>query len=93
MLYYYHVDASLRGGDMEFCGREPLDVLGIGDCDNNASRFDRKRISRAFRGGNGKEQIVENCRVPIKQGSLVAFERCFLWFNDSGCSLNSFPTA
>lgn len=35
VLYYYHVDPKLRGGDMEFCGREPMDILGIGDCSNN----------------------------------------------------------
>ena len=35
VLYYYHVHPQLRGGDMEFCGREPMDILGIGDCSNN----------------------------------------------------------
>lgn len=28
VLYYYHVDEALSGGDMEFVGREPMDVLG-----------------------------------------------------------------
>ena len=73
VLYYYHVDASLHGGDIEFCGREPLDVLGFGDCDNNASRFTRREIRRAFRGDASKDRTVQNCRVPIKQGTLVAF--------------------
>ena len=29
------MDENLEGGAMEFCGREPLDVLGWGDCSNN----------------------------------------------------------
>ncbi|CAE7657303.1 PIP5K1, partial [Symbiodinium pilosum] len=73
VLYYYHVDASLHGGDIEFCGREPLDVLGFGDCDNNASRFTRREIRRAFRGDASKDRTVQNCRVPIKQGTMLVF--------------------
>ena len=41
--YYYHVDPALEGGDMEFCGREPMDVLGSGDCSNNYEQFLAKK--------------------------------------------------
>lgn len=35
---------------MEFCGREPMDVLGIGDCSNNYGKFPWKQVAR---GGSG----------------------------------------
>mmetsp|Transcript_8854 Transcript_8854/g.21143 ORF Transcript_8854/g.21143 Transcript_8854/m.21143 type:complete len:636 (+) Transcript_8854:45-1952(+) len=73
VLYYYHVDSSLRGGDMEFCGREPLDVLGIGDCDNNFSSFTGKSLRTAFRGTSKTEPIVQNCRTPVTAGTLLVF--------------------
>ncbi|CAJ1400692.1 unnamed protein product [Effrenium voratum] len=71
VLYYYHVDESLSGGDMEFCGREPMDVLGYGDCSNNYEQFDAGSLRQAFR--EGPETIVHNCRVPIGNGTLLVF--------------------
>jgi len=69
VLYYYHVDPKLRGGDMEFCGREPMDILGIGDCSNNFEDFGRDSLKVAFR----DEKKVSNCRVPIREGTLLVF--------------------
>ncbi|CAK9111759.1 unnamed protein product [Durusdinium trenchii] len=66
-LYYYHVDSALEGGDMEFCGREPLDVLAIADAGHNASSFDKASLKKA---------LVDNkirCRVPICEGTLLVF--------------------
>lgn len=63
VLYYYNVHPALNGGDMEFCGREPLDVLGIGDCDNNYYKLK----SPAIRGA------LQRCRAPIKNGTLLVF--------------------
>ena len=50
---------------MEFCGREPFDVLAIADAGDTAMMFKREVLKRA---------LVENpeglphCRVPIRQG-------------------------
>ncbi|CAE7266104.1 unnamed protein product [Symbiodinium necroappetens] len=75
VLYYYHVDSSLRGGDMELCGREPMDVLGFGDCSNNVSDLGSKSLREALRGGSKSDQssAVHNCRVPIGNGTLLVF--------------------
>lgn len=62
VLYYYNVDEELKGGDMEFCGREPMDILGIGDCSNNFEEFGRHSLRAALR---EEERRVTNCRVPI----------------------------
>ncbi|CAE7531926.1 unnamed protein product, partial [Symbiodinium sp. KB8] len=77
VLYYYHVDPSLRGGDMEFCGREPMDVLGAGDCSNNIDDLGSESLRLAFRGKSKSESdksaAVHNCRVPIGEGTLLVF--------------------
>ena len=62
VLYYYNVDEELKGGDMEFCGRVPMDILGIGDCSNNFEEFGRHSLRAALR---EEERRVTNCRVPI----------------------------
>ncbi|CAK9043076.1 Uncharacterized protein SCF082_LOCUS24687, partial [Durusdinium trenchii] len=58
------------GGDMEFCGREPIDILGIGDCSNNFAEFTRDSLRHALR---SEPRKVANCRVPIGQGTLLVF--------------------
>mmetsp|Transcript_93669 Transcript_93669/g.265239 ORF Transcript_93669/g.265239 Transcript_93669/m.265239 type:complete len:373 (+) Transcript_93669:274-1392(+) len=68
-LYYYHVDENLRGGDMEFAGREPADVLGWGDCSNNAARLSKGTLRTALEEGSG----LTFCRVPVGEGSLLVF--------------------
>ena len=76
VLYYYHVDSSLHGGDMEFCGREPMDVLGFGDCSNNIGGLGSKSLRQALRGGSKSDNssaAVHNCRVPIGDGTLLVF--------------------
>ena len=74
VLYYYHVDPSLRGGDMEFCGREPMDVLGYGDCSNNIYDLGSKSLRQALRGeASDGSSAVHNCRVPIGEGTLMVF--------------------
>ena len=75
VLCYYHVDSSLRGGDLEFCGREPMDVLGWGDCSNNVHDLGSESLRQALRGGgtSDKSAAVHNCRVPIGQGTLLVF--------------------
>ena len=75
VLYYYHVDPSLRGGDMEFCGREPMDVLGWGDCSNNIRDLGSKSLQQALRAGSKSDKFsaVHNCRVPIGEGTLMVF--------------------
>ena len=76
VLYYYHVDSSLRGGDMEFCGREPMDVLGRGDsCLEKIHQLGSESLRLAFRGASqsGKSAAVHNCRVPIGAGTLLVF--------------------
>ena len=75
VLYYYHVDPSLRGGDMEFCGREPMDVLGYGDCRVNINELGPESLRLAFRGTRkgGASTAVQNCRVPIGEGTLLVF--------------------
>ncbi|CAE7211096.1 unnamed protein product [Symbiodinium sp. CCMP2592] len=75
VLYYYHVDSSLRGGDMEFCGREPMDVLGFGDCSNNIGGLGSRSLRQALRGASQSDNssAVHNCRVPIADGTLLAF--------------------
>ena len=56
--YYYHVDEGLEGGNMEFCGREPMDVLGIGDCSNNFYKLTKDRTFAALSKRSRKEQRV-----------------------------------
>mmetsp|Transcript_15319 Transcript_15319/g.22732 ORF Transcript_15319/g.22732 Transcript_15319/m.22732 type:complete len:648 (-) Transcript_15319:72-2015(-) len=88
ILYYYHVDDSLHGGNMEFLDRAPLDVLGYGDCWNNAELYDRTTLREAMRPPNhhqqGEEGYTEktagaqqprivNCSVPIKAGTMLVF--------------------
>ncbi|CAE7853580.1 unnamed protein product [Symbiodinium microadriaticum] len=75
VLYYYHVDPSLRGGDMEFCGREPMDVVGYGDCRENIHDLGSKSLQQALRAGskNDKSSAVHNCRVPIGEGTMMVF--------------------
>ncbi|OLP77655.1 hypothetical protein AK812_SmicGene42267 [Symbiodinium microadriaticum] len=70
VLYYYHVDEGLEGGNMEFCGREPMDVLGIGDCSNNFYKLTKDRLRSALRSDGS---CLETCRVPISTGSLLVF--------------------
>lgn len=71
-LYYYHVDPALEGGDMDFCGREPFDVLGWGDCSNNGSQFTAASLKSAL-GAAGDARDVQRCRVPVRQGTLLVF--------------------
>ena len=75
VLYYYHVDPSLLGGDMEFCGREPMDVLGWGDCSNNIRDLGSKSLQQALRAGSKSDKFsaVHNCGVPIGEGTLMVF--------------------
>lgn len=54
---------------MEFCGREPIDVLGFGDCGNNTSSFDADLVREAFQ-DDGK---LPRCKVPISSGTLLVF--------------------
>ena len=70
VLYYYHVDPALHGGDMEFCGREPMDVIGAGDCSNNFQDLSKQTLLTALRGDG---PAVHNCRVPIGEGTLLVF--------------------
>ena len=76
VLYYYHVDPQLVGGDMEFCGREPLDFLGFGDGERNYRDFHRDSMRAALR--EGPESKVAHCRVPIREGTLLVFSNCQL---------------
>lgn len=69
VLYYYNVDPSLEGGDLEFCGREPLDILGFGDCSNNLTQFSGSELKSCLRA----DVDTQSCRVPVKSGTLVAF--------------------
>lgn len=71
VLYYYKVDPNLQGGDMEFCGREPMDVLGSGDCSNNNHMLNAATLRKALR--ENDDTIVTNCRVPISEGTLLVF--------------------
>jgi len=88
ILYYYHVDDSLHGGNTEFLDRAPLDVLGYGDCWNNAELYDRTTLREAMRPPNHHQQGEEgstektagaqqprivNCSVPIKAGTMLVF--------------------
>ena len=59
---------------MEFCGREPMDVLGD-DCANSISGLGSKSLRKALRGEsqNDKSSAVHNCRVPIGEGTLMVF--------------------
>mmetsp|Transcript_9162 Transcript_9162/g.14919 ORF Transcript_9162/g.14919 Transcript_9162/m.14919 type:complete len:636 (-) Transcript_9162:232-2139(-) len=90
VLYYYHVDKSLHGGDMEFCGREPMDILGWGDCSNNYRFFGRESLRSALRGDARDPPKLANCRVPIREGTLLVFSNCQMahrvlrMWNDSG---------
>eukprot|EP00438_Fugacium_kawagutii_P006326 Skav213281 [mRNA] locus=scaffold2236:26930:27431:- [translate_table: standard] len=59
---------------MEFCGREPMDVLGYGDCDDeNIDRFHRESLHAALRGTSSAKPKIANCRVPIREGTLLVF--------------------
>jgi len=69
VLYYYHVDGHLNGGDMEFCGREPADVLGCGDCSNNYQNLSRNAVRIASQQGRG----LTFCRASIEEGTLLVF--------------------
>lgn len=80
VLYYYNVDEELKGGDMEFCGREPMDILGIGDCSNNFEDFGQLSLRTALR--EEPDRKVTNCRVPIRtlairigKNSSISFAR------------------
>jgi len=75
VLYYYKVDPALRGGDMEFCGREPMDVLGFGDCSNNFGKLSKDALRTAFRDKDATlgEPKVQSCRVPVKEKTLLVF--------------------
>ena len=72
LRYYYHVDKSLHGGDMEFCGREPMDILGWGDCSNNYRSFGRESLRSALRGDARDPPKLTNCRVPISNSESTA---------------------
>ena len=41
---------------MEFCGREPMDVLGVGDCSNNFYKLTKDRTFAALSKDSSKEQ-------------------------------------
>lgn len=59
---------------MEFCGREPMDVLGIGDCSNNYLNLNAESLRTALRSQkDGTGAAVQNCRVPVTQGTLLVF--------------------
>eukprot|EP00435_Cladocopium_sp_Y103_P049218 s1191_g14.t1 len=70
VLYYYHVDPALEGGDMELCGREPFDILAIADAGDNCCEFHPLRLKEALA---GEKQRLPHCRVPIEQGTLLVF--------------------
>eukprot|EP00928_Gymnodinium_smaydae_P038276 TRINITY_DN2642_c0_g1_i1.p1 TRINITY_DN2642_c0_g1~~TRINITY_DN2642_c0_g1_i1.p1 ORF type:complete len:660 (+),score=90.63 TRINITY_DN2642_c0_g1_i1:72-2051(+) len=75
-LYYYNVANTLRGGDMEFCGREPIDVLGYGDCSNNISKISGKVLRKGLKVPNTKlddQTAIQNAKVPISEGTLLVF--------------------
>lgn len=70
VLYYYHVDPALEGGDMELCGREPFDILAMADAGDNSFEFDHRRLKEAL---SGEKQRLPHCRVPIQAGTLLVF--------------------
>eukprot|EP00928_Gymnodinium_smaydae_P038277 TRINITY_DN2642_c0_g2_i1.p1 TRINITY_DN2642_c0_g2~~TRINITY_DN2642_c0_g2_i1.p1 ORF type:complete len:671 (+),score=87.26 TRINITY_DN2642_c0_g2_i1:63-2075(+) len=75
-LYYYKVDSTLRGGAMEFCGREPIDVLGYGDCSNNISEISGNVLREGLRVPNAKlddQTAIQNAKVPVSEGTLLVF--------------------
>eukprot|EP00449_Zooxanthella_nutricula_P014079 CAMPEP_0198499934 /NCGR_PEP_ID=MMETSP1462-20131121/7907_1 /TAXON_ID=1333877 /ORGANISM="Brandtodinium nutriculum, Strain RCC3387" /LENGTH=635 /DNA_ID=CAMNT_0044228937 /DNA_START=113 /DNA_END=2017 /DNA_ORIENTATION=+ len=74
VLYYYNVSPALDGGDMEFCGREPMDVLGWGDCDNNWAQFKDTSLREALRATDADgSTATPPCRVPVSTGTLLVF--------------------
>jgi hypothetical protein len=73
VLYYYHIDKELEGGDLEFLGKEPIDILGIGDCSNNLYDFDRNAQSLLRQEVRGKGNFPRGCKVPVKEGTLLVF--------------------
>lgn len=81
VLYYYHVDPQLVGGDMEFCGREPIAELGIGD-GGNFTEFHRGSLRAGLRGEKAPScecvTKLANCKVPIREGTLLVFSNCQL---------------
>ena len=52
---------------MEFCGREPMDLLTIADAGDTAMSFTRQRLRQAV------AEELPRCKVPIKEGSLLVF--------------------
>ena len=57
---------------MEFCGREPMDILGWGDCSNNYRSFGRESLRSALRGDGRDPPKLANCRVPISNSESTA---------------------
>ena len=60
---------------MEFCGREPMDVLDKWDCMENPHKLGSESLRLAFHGASqhGQSAAVHNCRVPIGVGTLLVF--------------------
>eukprot|EP00927_Polykrikos_kofoidii_P013925 TRINITY_DN16072_c0_g1_i1.p1 TRINITY_DN16072_c0_g1~~TRINITY_DN16072_c0_g1_i1.p1 ORF type:complete len:682 (-),score=59.04 TRINITY_DN16072_c0_g1_i1:86-2131(-) len=73
VLYYYTVGESLQGGDMEFCGREPMDMLGRGDNSNNFRDFSGGALRKALIGDDSGSKYLQACRAPIRKGTLLVF--------------------
>lgn len=76
VLFYYNVDDSLDGGNMEFIDRRPLDVLGTGDTGHpNTRQFHPHSLHEALRGDDRHQDgpAITNCSVPVKSGTLLVF--------------------
>lgn len=84
ILFYYAKDPSLSGGDLEFAGQEHMDVLGAGDCSNNAEDFSRQSLRDAVRtpsglfGPRGDAPLLPNARLAVEEGTLVVFSNAQL---------------
>ena len=61
------MDENLEGGAMEFCGREPLDVLGWGDCSNNYYKLTKE-------GAWVSNLLVVSCASQSETVEAVAIE-------------------
>ena len=73
VLFYYHVDSVLHGGNMEFIDRRPIDVIGSDYCDENYRNFDQRSLRRALRATDQEGPGIPNCSVPIDNGTLLVF--------------------
>lgn len=61
------MDTALQGGAMEFCGREPMDLLSMADAGDTARHFTRQRLREAV------ASELPRCKVAIKEGLLLVF--------------------